>query len=54
MSDDRLERLKDFEPQLYDLGQDPGETTNLYSENPDMVKKLSDKLNEIRNSEKTR
>jgi len=54
MPEDKLERLKNFEPQLYDLSKDPGETTNLYSTNPDMVKKLSKKLKSIRNADYTR
>jgi len=52
--EDRLERLKDFEPQLYDLGKDPEETTNLIKTNPEMAKKLSEKLNGIRNAGSTR
>ena len=54
MPEDRLGKLISFEPQLYDLEKDPGETTNLYKENPDKVKKLSEKLNEIRNADSTR
>ena len=44
MPDNRLKRLEDFEPQLYDLSKDPGETTNLFQKNPDMAKKLLEKL----------
>jgi arylsulfatase A-like enzyme len=54
ISEDRLEKLKEFEPQLYDLAKDPGETTNLYKVNPDMVKKLKDKLNYIRKADSSR
>jgi len=36
--------------QLYDLEADPGETTNLYFKQPEMVEKLSAKLHEIRES----
>jgi arylsulfatase A-like enzyme len=40
--------LKDTDPdapgQLYDLNIDPGETTNLYSEHPEIVKKLKAQL----------
>ena len=54
LSDDRLEKLKEFEPQLYDLSKDPGETTNLYNVNPDKVKELSKLLNYIRNADSTR
>jgi arylsulfatase A len=52
--EERLKRLKDFEPRLYDLGKDPGETTNLLQTNPDVAKKLRNKLNEIRNSDASR
>jgi arylsulfatase A-like enzyme len=51
---ERLERLKEFEPQLYDLGKDPGEKTNLYQSNPDKVKELQKLLNTIRNADSTR
>jgi arylsulfatase A len=54
MSDERLKQLKGFEPQLYDLAKDPGETTNLYEAKPGIVKKLSTKLNEIRSADSTR
>ncbi|MGE3803659.1 MAG: arylsulfatase, partial [Gemmataceae bacterium] len=33
--------------QLYDLESDPGETTNLYSKHPDVVKRLKAKLDEF-------
>jgi len=39
---------------LYNLAQDPGETINIYEENPAVVKKLKEKLNVIRNAESTR
>ncbi len=46
--------VKDTEPdapgQLYDLTEDPGETTNLYKENPEIVKELKDKLDESKRS----
>ena len=54
LSDDRLEKLKEFEPQLYDLSNDPGERTNLYQMNPDKVKEMSKLLNYIRNADFTR
>ena len=42
--------LKDTAPgapgQLYDLSKDPGETTNLYFERPDIVRELKAKLDE--------
>ena len=48
----RLDRLKDFEPRLYNLDKDPGETTNLYNENPALAKKFLEKLNAIRKAKK--
>ncbi len=36
--------------QLYDLADDPAETRNLWGERPDIVKRLSDLLNQIRQS----
>ena len=40
---------KSFQPQLFNLTEDPGEKVNLYDENPDKVKQLSEELNRIRN-----
>lgn len=37
-------------PQLYDLSQDPAETTNLASENPEIVKKMNTLLDTISRS----
>ena len=54
LPDDILKRLKGFEPQLYNLDKDPGETTNLYNENPDTAEKLLVKLNGIRKANFTR
>jgi len=54
MPEDRLEKLKDFKPQLYNLSEDPGETINLYEENPIVAKKLREKLNQIRKTDYTR
>ena len=54
LPESRLEKLKDFKPQLYNLAEDPSETINLYEENQDMAKKLRDKLNEIREADFTR
>ncbi|MFT7172639.1 MAG: arylsulfatase A [Paracoccaceae bacterium] len=34
--------------QLYDLTKDPGETTNLYQKHPDIVARLTKRLNEIK------
>jgi arylsulfatase A len=36
-----------LEPQLYDLSKDIGEQNNLAKENPELLQKLSNKLNEI-------
>jgi arylsulfatase A len=54
LPEDKLKRLKDFEPQLYDLAKDPGETTNIYTENPVRAKKLLEELNAIRKANFTR
>lgn len=40
--------------QLYDLKQDPGETQNLFSNHPDIVKRLETELNSVRNAPRTR
>ena len=50
----RMNQLKDFKPQLYNLSDDPGEKNNLYEERPEMVEKLSAELNRIREAEYTR
>ena len=42
------------DPQLYDLGQDIGQITNVAEENPDLVEKLAARLEEIERSERTR
>ena len=42
---------KSFQPQLFNLAEDPGEKVNLYDENPDKVKQLSEELNRIRNAD---
>jgi hypothetical protein len=36
--------------QLYDLANDPGETTNLYFKYPDIVNELKGKLEEFKKS----
>jgi len=54
LPENRLDRLKSFKPQLYNLTDDPGERVNLYDERPEMVKKLSNELDRIRNAESTR
>ncbi len=50
----KLKQLQNFKPQLYNLADDPGESNNLYDDNPDMVKKLSSELDRIRKAESTR
>ena len=40
----------DFDFELYDIVNDPGETTNIASENPDIVRQLSLELSSWRNS----
>ena len=44
------ERAPDAPGQLYDLVKDPGETTNLYNEYPEIVKALKGKLEEYKTS----
>ena len=44
------ERAPDAPGQLYDLAKDPGETTNLYNEYPEIVKALKGKLEEYKTS----
>ena len=50
--------LKDTAPnapgQLYDLSKDPGETTNLYFEHPEIVKELKSLLDESKKSGRSR
>ncbi|MCK5105738.1 MAG: hypothetical protein KAR17_23095, partial [Cyclobacteriaceae bacterium] len=55
LSGKKLERIeKSFRPQLFNLAADPGEKVNLFSEKPELVKKLTDELNRIRKAESTR
>jgi hypothetical protein len=42
------EKAPDAPGQLYDLANDPGETTNLYFEHPDIVKALKTQLEEFK------
>ena len=44
------ERAPGAAGQLYDLAKDPGETTNLYTEHPEIVKALKAKLDEYKTS----
>jgi len=50
--------LPDIDPeapgQLYDLATDPGETTNLYSKKPELVKELQDLLERAKTSGRSR
>lgn len=41
------EKAPDASGQLYDMEKDPGETTNLYFEHPDVVRQLKGKLDEF-------
>ena len=43
-----LDSLPDAPAQLYNLYVDPGETRNLYFENPEIVKELKNKLEEYK------
>ena len=43
-------RLPDAPGQLYNLQSDPGETTNLYFKNPEIVRELKGKLEEFKKS----
>jgi arylsulfatase A-like enzyme len=54
LPENRLKRLKGFEPQLYNLALDPGEKINLIYKNPEKVQKLLKKLNNIREASYTR
>jgi arylsulfatase A len=45
-----VEKAPDAPGQLYDLEKDPGETTNLYFEKPDIVKTLKSRLEEVKQS----
>ncbi len=49
-----IELGNDTIPQLYDLGKDIGEKTNTASENPHIVKELSDMISKFRNDGSTR
>ncbi len=50
----KVSRRDELEPQLYDLAEDPGEQTNLLSEHPEIASRLSDLLNELRTSGRSR
>ena len=41
----------DPEPQLYNVADDPGEKTNLAAEHPDLVKKMSGQLEQIKSND---
>jgi arylsulfatase A len=43
-----------LELQLYNLSDDPAESSNLYDQYPEIVKKLSEELNRIRAQASTR
>ena len=44
------EKAPDAPAQLYNLDDDPGETTNLYFEHPEIVRELKAKLEEFKES----
>jgi hypothetical protein len=46
----KLVNRKDAPGQLYNLDSDPGETTNLYFEHPEIVKELKAKLEDFKSS----
>jgi hypothetical protein len=54
LPENRLNQIKDFKPQLYNVTGDPGEKLNLYDERPEMVNKLRIELDRIRESDSTR
>ncbi len=45
-----VEKAPKAPAQLYNLDTDPGETTNLYFKNPEIVKELKAKLEEYKKS----
>jgi hypothetical protein len=45
-----VEKAPKAPAQLYNLDTDPGETTNLYFKNPEIVKELKSKLDEYKRS----
>jgi hypothetical protein len=48
------ETAPDAPGQLYNLGEDPGETTNLYFERPEIVEELRTKLHVYRDNGRSR
>jgi arylsulfatase A len=48
------ETAPDAPGQLYDLEKDPGETTNLYFEHPDIVAELKTQLDKFKESGRSR
>jgi len=46
--------FKNVQPQLYNLANDPSESTNLVDEKPDIARELASELNRIRNARSTR
>jgi hypothetical protein len=48
------ERAPDAPGQLYNLDEDPGETTNLYFENPEIVEELRTQLHAYRDGGRSR
>jgi arylsulfatase A-like enzyme len=54
LPENRLNQIKTFKPQLYNLSDDPGEKINLYDENPEKVNELRRELDRIREADSTR
>jgi hypothetical protein len=46
--------FKNVEPQLYNLAEDPAESTNLIGQKPDIARKLATELKRVRNARSTR
>jgi len=53
-SEGKQETFKNVEPQLYNLADDPSESTNLVDKKPDVARKLAEELNRIRKARLTR
>ena len=54
MPQSRLNRLKNFDAQLYNLATDPAEATNVIDQYPDKAEELIEELNRIRRAESSR
>jgi arylsulfatase A-like enzyme len=55
LSENRRKRIQmPLVPQLYDLSEDPSESTNVHDANPKVVRQLIDELEQIRSQDATR